>query len=159
VVDDSQINARLLASAEKIHPAEGEENSQQGALMHIKSRDLGQRTWALEFSEDDLPVLLINKKIPEAISRIGSDPIFNSLIIPQVMREVLLNLLWPEDHVDDEQSWRGQWKELVLKFSPDDLPVDAELTEVLSWIDDTVNEFCERYRFCDALVEHLGDDE
>ena len=159
VIDDAHSRALLIASAEKIQPVESDDKSRRGSLMTIKSVDLGQRTWAVDFSDDEIVVLLVNKRIPEAISRINSDPVFNGLIIPQVMREVLLNLVWENEDLESEDGWKSRWKEFIQSFAPDDIPTDGDTVEILSWVDDTVSEFCERFQFCDALVDHLGDDE
>lgn len=154
VVDTKVKHGRLLALADKIRPSEPEDQLNRSSLMTIKGRDLGQQVWSMEFSEDDFPVLLINSKIPEAVSRLNTDSIFIGMIIPHALKQVLLRILFSnEDMLDDSDSWQFKWMEFVNKFAPDERPVEAEDFETHSWIDSVVEEFCERFQFCSRLTE------
>ncbi|EMI22087.1 hypothetical protein RMSM_00986 [Rhodopirellula maiorica SM1] len=90
IIDTSQRIGRLLGVADNIRPiATGKQTvSGRKGILPVEHALLGQELWKLEFREHDV-FLLVNQDVPSLSESIRSDPVFFSLIYPQVMRQVL----------------------------------------------------------------------
>ena len=152
--DDSR---RILALANQVKPR-WERAQAPGAseLLYLLEEDLGQEVWRLDLSEgEEIPVLKVNKSI-DGISRIvRQDPIFRSLVFPEVVRSVLTKALVIEqaEPGDEGGYWYG-WLGFVSQFYSAECPVsshseaneDNRLEALQEWINGTVEAFTQ-HRF------------
>ncbi len=160
VVNHSDYVGRLIATVERFKPTELGEGQNRESLMYMKTSDLGQQVWSMEFSEDDVPILLLNRTIPEIMSRVKEDPLLNSIIIPQAFRLVLQFLVSTVDNDEiEEGGWQERWLEFLSRFSEPYIPDVQDPAESSAWIDRAVDEFCNYFKFRDLLVSDLGEDE
>ena len=89
IVDEAEHLGRLIASAERLKPKDESDEEQRSSLLVVRSRHLGQQTWKIEFDTGGKPELCINRRIPDAIGQLKSNPQFQSLILPGAFRQVL----------------------------------------------------------------------
>ena len=142
---------RLLAEADQIPAANPDDVlDQRICLLHIKPDDLGNEVWQLQLSEG-MPMLLYNNTLPEAKELVRSDPRFQALVYPMIVRQILQEILidrrFGEAGDDEDDDWRNQW----LKFAeshgldgPPDEEGDQVTTEREQWIEQAVQAFCKR---------------
>ncbi len=141
-------SGKLLGASASITPKQPTES-----LIPLTPTDLGHEVWRVSFGDDDeLPVLEVNSSI-EAISEIvRSDTAFRSLVMPQVLRTVLTQIIFVlgGDTNDDEESWHLGWFRLAQSFVPgkppklSDDPDPSEKTEASEWIERVVEAFAAR---------------
>ncbi len=139
---------RLIASAEKLTPYGF---NRLASLIPIESTPLKQLVWRLEFEEadGDRPVLLCNIEVyptPESAVR---DPIFCSLVLPEVLRQVLVRLLQIRESAKidpDHEYWSDVCAWLKSAFF-EEVPERYDS----GWIDRVVQEFCRSHEFVDKV--------
>ena len=145
VVVASDGSGRLLGACEKISPQLPERS-----LIALKATDLGGEVWRLDFGEGDLPVLLVNSQLEMMSEAARSDHQFRSLVMPQVFRSVLNQIMFVEraDFDDgDEERWYHGWlrlsKTLIDDHPPNITQADSEAERAVGqdWIDRVVDAF------------------
>ena len=124
---------RLLGLADKIRPIQPIDS-----LIPLKEDDgtrLGSEVWRVDFGHDEGPVLLVNNNVPRIGDIVRSDVAFRSLVMPQVLRQVLTQMIFVEkmEPDDDEDGWGTDWFTFV-----DRLGVKAEPD--ITWGDNLDNE-------------------
>lgn len=136
----------LLAEADKIRPrlTEQEDENRLSLLSTKPDDDLGDQLFRVDFT--DKPLLLINARSGDwrILSR---DPVFTSLVLPSVLREIMTRILHIEKHfdVEDTTDWRSQWlKFCVLLPGVPELPSERDQDNLDDWIDEVVDTFCRR---------------
>jgi hypothetical protein len=145
---------RLLARGDRFGTAEAEEGGRQ-ELLKVVERDLGQEPWRTEiFDEDRKPILVLNNRIPDALSRIRTDPHLQAYILPAALRQVLM-MLWlemREEDEDDETHWATQWIRFAQNLTGSEKPDWSEVAEVTRWIDDVCRQFSAKFFFMDRIT-------
>lgn len=158
VVDNSDKVGRLVASAERLRPANDDEEASRASLMTFKSADLGDLTWKMSFIPDSKPVLCINNRIPEAKTQIMHNPLFQGLVLPAALRETLLFIFLEIAEEDpDEDSWHKPWIDFANFVAPEDKPETSDPFELNEWIDGVVTEFSRRHELCNLLITRMED--
>lgn len=154
-------SGRLLARGDRLGAAEPEESGRR-ALLRVIARDLGQEPWKTELYEDGRPVLVLNDHIPGALARLGTDPVFRSLVLPGALRQVLLMMCiakvednGDDDDEDDDDGWASDWIRFAEKISGDDKPDWADIPAVHLWVDKVCQAFSAKNSFMTAFdAEH-----
>lgn len=150
----------LLAEADQIRPRLPEDAEQDRIpIIQTMPFDLEQEIYRVDYS--DRPVLLINSLTGDwrAVTR---TPVFISLVLPAVMREILTRiLLFAEDYdIEDLTDWRSQWVSFAMTLpgigSP---PPDEDDTEIVAWIDEAVTAFCRRFSTFQKFKEYWTEEE
>ncbi|MCG8066286.1 MAG: hypothetical protein JAY84_00350, partial [Candidatus Thiodiazotropha taylori] len=138
---------------------QGEEEDKD-ALIIPKTRDIGDTPWKLEITMDETPVLLLNNKIPDVLNRLYH-PLFRSLLLPGVVREVFMNIFWNGDDGDNSLSWQSKWLEFGKKTTGLDFPEvrDSDPFEITEWIDEVISKLCGEHKITDKLIDTLSDEE
>lgn len=143
---------RLLGLADKIRPIQPIDS-----LVPLQEDDgtkLGSEVWRVEFEEDEGPVLLVNNHVPNIGDIIRSDKAFRSLVMPQVLRQVLQQIAFVDQKQpdDDEGGWSTEWFNFVAGLNVDlpdlkwgDLENDPNHSErAQAWIDKAVMAFSDK---------------
>lgn len=145
---------RLLARGDRFMTSETDESGRQ-ELLKVVERDLGQEPWRTEiFDEDRKPVLVLNNQIPDALSRIRTDPHLQAYILPAALRQVLM-MLWiekREEDEDDDTHWTTQWIRLAQNLTGNEKPDWDETLEVTRWIDDVCRAFSAKFSLMDRIT-------
>lgn len=141
-------SGKLLGHARNIRAKQDSES-----LLHLEESDeLGAEVWRIKFHDDGQPVLLINKNIEGISGIVTDDPSFYALVIPDVLRAILTQIVIidPQEMDDDSGGWHIDWLNLVGKYAGGkDAPAlrgihdadDDQIEEAREWIDEVVRNF------------------
>lgn len=158
IVDESERVGRLIASADRLKASGDIDEDSRTSLFTVRKRPLGEVTWKIEFETGGKPELCINDKIPAAIEQLRNNVIFQSLIFPAALREVLLYIC--QTNLEEDEIYQ-EWIRFAEYLAPG-RPVDdtSDLIDKLSWIDEVVEGFCKQFELCSTLSHRMeeGDD-
>jgi hypothetical protein len=155
IVDSSTKHGLLLASGRGFKAnADGEEEN-KSSLLNVRSMPLGQLPWKLEFEIGCSPELYLSSNIPNAVDKLRVDPIFQSLILPAALKEILTFYFWDEDQESDEAK---QWLTFATTFA-DNPPDSNDPSELLIWVDEVIMEFSKRFELCDRLMNEIREED
>lgn len=163
VVDHSAGLGKIVASADKIFPALGDNPAtERGFLLPVEHKDLGDQIWRLEL-KDDGPVLELNDRIENLRQIARSGESFLSLVYPEIVRRVLTAILLGESQNDpdcDEDDWQSQWLKYACSFPGIDDPpsTTASHGEKEDWIEDVVNAFCKKWKVREKYSQSNSDE-
>jgi hypothetical protein len=147
-VVEAGTGATILAEADGVLPLSSEENYQNKLpLLPVRSAQLGQEVWRIEFPEGplDRPVLSVNVNAGDRIAIVRSRA-FMTLAWPAVLREILSTVLLLEKHsdLDDPSDWRTRWLQFGRSFLPAAQVPPHETDLARGWINDVVDAFCNK---------------
>ncbi len=159
VVDAGGQDGKLLGLADKVVPKlASEEATGQVDLLPVEYHDIGNEVWQLNLS-GERPVLVLNKKIPHIREISSADPLFISLVFPEVVRKIFNRIIVEDDNTDpkhDEADWSSQWLKFVLKLpgiaSPPSGAGPLVREEKRDWIEAVVRAFCNRWRTREEFI-------
>jgi hypothetical protein len=154
VVDESGNHGLLLASGEGFRADANDDESNKSSILTVVTRPLHQIPWRVDFDTGGPPELCLNSSIPNAIEKMRTDPIFQSLILPAALKQVLTFYMWNED---SESEVSERWIAFAALFS--DKPEGNDPVELLDWIDEVISEFTARFDLCDRLINNLRENE
>lgn len=139
----------LLGHARNIRAKQDSES-----LLHLEENDeLGAEVWRIKFHDAGQPVLLINRNIEGISGIVTDDPSFYALVIPDVLRAVLTQIVIidPQERDDDSDGWYIDWLNFAKEHAPEgkEAPVlrgihdadDDRIEEAREWIDEVVCNF------------------
>jgi hypothetical protein len=150
-------SGRLLARGDRLGASDIESTGRR-ELLKVVIDKLGQEPWKTKLYEDGLPVLVLNEDIPDALAKIKSDPIFQALILPGALRQILL-MLWlkeadeADDDEDDEDRWTTNWLRYARQLSGREKPLWQEESLVSAWIDDVCQAFCQHFNLLTKIAQ------
>lgn len=144
-----------LGEADAIHPEPPDEAEEdQISLLPVIGAELDQSVFKLEFHDE--PVLLINDRSGDW-REVVKQPAFQSLVLPNVIREVLTRIIFIEEYYEttDLSDWRSQWLNYALSLPGiQDIPEDEDDWGVADWIDDAAEAFCDKFEVTDLFKEY-----
>ena len=137
-------SGRLLGASGPIKPKLPVES-----LIALRPADIGGEVWRVSFGDSDLPELLVNNQLEMMSEIVRNDAQFRSLVMPQVLRTVLTQIIFVDgaDYDDEEESWHKGWFNLAQSLhgrrapKVTDGPDSNQAQEALDWIDQVVGEF------------------
>lgn len=145
VIDETGDHGLILASAEGIKPTGQYERH---SILPVELRDLARQVWKLDFN-GDIPVLVLNNKLPGALNLPSADSHFRLYVLPAVLREIF-DYMFFIDKIDDLEEpavdWHRMWLDFAKRLSPISdwpqvgEPIDNEL--VNKWIGQLEQDFC-----------------
>ncbi len=152
IVDKSRKHGLVLARGTrfKADSDDGEENN-RSSILPVKKAQLGQLPWKVEIESGELTKLCLNDSIPNAIEKINNDAVFQSLILPAALKEILTFYLWNEDQ-DSEEAKR--WFAFADDFA-ESRPKSEDPSELLEWVEEVVEEFAKHHNLGDLLVDKI----
>lgn len=144
---------RLLARVDRLR-ADGGAGGGRRELLVVRVRDLGPEPWRTELQPPDEPCLVLNERIPGAASRITTDPVFQSLVLPAAFRQVL-HLLWAAGELiePEEDTPASRWLLFAELLTGEDLPDWENRDLVLDWINRACAAFAGRHDFIRLFIE------
>ena len=140
-------SGRLLGMSNQIRPV-----LPRQSLLPVTLKELRGEVWRVNFGESESPELEVNRNIDAISELVRSDAEFRSLIMPQVFRTVLSQIIVIDRHDldDDEGGWWIDWLRYAQHLVPEEVPTlmgeasdSTELDDVEEWIDRVVEEFAE----------------
>jgi len=157
VVDESQRNGMLLGCGDNFRADTGDDDANKSSILPVRHYPLGQLPWRIFFEPGAAPELHLNSQIPNAIAKMRSDPLFQSLILPAALREVLTHYLWnDEDSEGDVHCER--WMAFASMFG-EERPNGEDPTELHRWVDEIVSAFSERFKLNEMLLSTFEGEE
>ena len=150
LIDRSHRFGRLLGVAENIRPVTTGKQTVSGrrGILPVEPCSLGQQLWRLEFREHDV-FLLVNKDVPGLSENMRADPVFLSLIYPQVMRQILTRAIDEgADPDEDSDRWPVLWLAFGRKLHPghEEPPTGDDRDAAGNWMEEVVDSFSQAHR-------------
>jgi len=142
-------SGRLLGACPGIKPA-----LPLRSLLPVREADdeeLGGEIWRVDFGDDELPELLVNREISGVSEIVRANKDFRALVMPAVLRDILSRILIDEraDPEDEESAWEG-WLKFARALHPDPNDAiprltpdgdDSTIDAARSWINAVVGAF------------------
>jgi hypothetical protein len=112
--------------------------------------------WKLDIrdSGEELPILYVDERIPDASIWAKSDPIFTACVLPSVIAEIMRRVLLgapPED------GWELDWIKWAGSLMPgSDPPFGASSAEQLDWIEQLIVTFAQRHDLAGKVLSDVS---
>lgn len=156
IIDCSERIGRLLGVAENIRPEKTGDQTIGGrkGILPVERKPLGQQLWQLDYGEHDV-FLVINSEVNGLSETVRSDPVFYSLVYPEIMRQVLTKAIARGgDPEADDDTWTTLWLCFGRKLHPmhENPPRREEDEEVEEWVEAVVKAFCEQHTLRDRYI-------
>lgn len=157
VVDEARNVGRVLASLNGIRPEGENDGKYRSSLLPLRSCDLGEEIWRLEFDADAGFELAVNNRIPDVIERFKTDLVFAGLIYPEVVRQIASRILEVDSGAPDDVMWLGDWKKWMEGLLG--RPVSSDGGEDMSedMVADIVSRFADRHQYASIMADARGD--
>ena len=163
--------ARVLVLADQLRPQRFDEAPQQSfSLLEIIPSEIGE-VWKVDFPEDGgEPVLLVNQNLVKRHHELVRSDEFVSLVLPQVLRTVLTEILVnrgvdPSEAGDDWHSLWPQFARTLPGVGDAPCPIDGEdgklenSDELEEWIKTAVEAFARKCRISQKFHDWWRDGE
>ncbi len=163
VTDPAGKRGRLLAAAFAVTP-KGDEPDDEGreSIIDVKAKDLGEVPYRIEFPPGEKVQLTLNSRIPYFRDRLKQDPLFQALIFPSIIREVLYRITLADDSFSEietngnfeDDSWQRRW----LKFAKmiyGDMEYEPSTDNIDEFVDRVIEKFCNNHNLCEHLIRRL----
>lgn len=165
VVDEQQHIGRIVAVADKIQTLNQDTKQvMRIGLLPVKVTALGDQVWNLEIPPDGTdPVLCVNELLDTGdipvTELVRNNPIFLTLVFPQVVRRIYEYLLFDMEgdfREDDPEHWGNRWMQYAVRQQGVDLPPDhGEDDEKSEWIEMVVERFCKSNHVKNAFEKYV----
>lgn len=155
--DDS--GGLILAAADGLTPESDPSEAATRSLLKFKSAELGQRVWELVLTEDDWPLVKVNKKAGDWHAFATSES-FVAYVYPEIMAQVAVETLM-DNAWEDPGTWQFEWGRFFtwLGKNPSDAPIlDSDPEDLDEWINDLVDTFCRKHALADLVFKEDGDE-
>jgi len=130
--------------------------SGEGILM-FQPLKIAPRCWKLSIRDDDYPVVYIDEGIPESRTWVRNDPVFISCVLPAIIREVFEDIL--SNNAPPDQAWMKDWLGWADTLMPGNFPPWSDgRPQRQVWIDDLLDNFCQRHGTLGMLVGRLREE-
>ena len=148
VVDEHTKIGLILASGEQFSARD--DIDEDVGLLPLVALPLEALPWKVNFEPTTFE-LVLNNKIPGVIDLLKKDEMWQALVYPIALKEILLHLIINEEEDRDEntEQWMNFAESLVEK--PDNMALDDNL----SWIDEVIECFCKRHDLTGLLVKKM----
>jgi hypothetical protein len=144
---------KLLALGDRFSPDDVEQAGRQ-PLLNVREDDLKGEPWRTALAENEAQ-LVLNERIPDAISRLKGDQLFQALILPAAFRQVLL-MMWAQrrdvESDPDDDEWSSKWLRFAEHLTGEEHPHWSDDEAVRDWIDDVCETFSSRHDLLSPLV-------
>ncbi|MXY67111.1 MAG: hypothetical protein F4Y47_00935 [Acidobacteriia bacterium] len=129
--------------------------SQNTGILYFAVGHEDPLSWRLELRENDYPTIYVDESIPNAKAWAKGDPVFTSLVLPVVIRNILEAIL----QSTDPPEWMVDWRNWVHQIGiHDDPPVNEDREERIRWIEKVVVRFAQNHKIHRNLVTSLRED-
>jgi hypothetical protein len=135
VISESADRGRLLGLCQ-VRARRTDAEGPSSSMLHVTVEPLDHEIFKLRLEENKHPVLVINEKL-------SLTPLFLSMVMPQVFRAIITDLLLVRrvgDDVDEAQP-DGKWLTFARSLNGDDLPASDDLDSRRTWVEDAGVEF------------------
>jgi hypothetical protein len=155
VVDQTDYPGRILASVDKIRPDIEDPLPADGQLLLlVEYDDLGSAIWQVDL-DGDWPVLKLNHTVDEIRRGDGLDNRFLSLVVPEVLRQILYRILIEDDHTDPacDDDWPSLWLKFASTLPGMSVPHQLSKAGRQAWVEKAVAAFCADSGLLDKFLQ------
>ena len=146
----SKDKGKILAKCDGLRP---QFSGHTESLLAIVPFDLGQRLWNLNFDSENGPELQINADFVDLMP-VWSSPVFQSLVLPSVVKSIALWLIDNQDTGDDDPLGIvvNEWKGLIGSWGYDVAGVNPnDEDQIANWADEVSTSFALKQRYFDTV--------
>jgi len=166
VVNVEDKAGRIIAMAKGIRPTEPKESHQQ-SLLAVSVEPLDDVVYKVDFPDGETPTLVLNEALDtvteQGIKAMATDPLFVSLVYPEVVRQILTRILVIECDTDDEddgETWETKWKGFARSLNPEPIPEPDNGSGsdlVLEWIEAAVSQISRNMNILDRFKQGVAE--
>lgn len=159
-----QDKSLLVGYAEGVK-ALNEASNLGSSLVDIEPANLNGPIWKLELPQSSFsgekPNILVDKNMFPTVTSAVNHPWFSILVMPEVMRQIALEIAKENSELDDTDTWIGQWANFIKALGIDQ-PIESEYDETVAqdWADQVVTKFTSKgifkHHIAIALAEIEG---
>ena len=103
-----QRGGKIAAAVDRVRldlpDTEGNDESRE-SLMVVKTLPLDEQIWKVNVTDGNKPELLLNNKVKGIKDQLERNPLYQALILPTAMKEVLTYYCWNETDGDESVSY------------------------------------------------------
>jgi hypothetical protein len=160
VVDNSGEVGLILASADQIPPKDEDDGQQKDHLIAVIARDLGELPWDISIASDGAtrPALILNSRLPDVINRIQHDPVYQSMLLPAVVRDVYTYIFWDAEGGEGEGSWQQSWLDFGEVLLGHAAPESTDPFACREWLDQLLDVFSNQHQLSSRVIVSLTGD-
>jgi hypothetical protein len=145
----------LLASTDTwtLRGDDDKNNQKSRGILQFLAADTAPQPWKLQINENDYPLVLVDKRIPNAGLWARNDPVFVGTALPIIVRQIFDEILRGE-YSDDTPwvvSWL-QWADVILSGVRPSIPEEDRVAR-LDYLDRLVDSFCSKHDLATKLLE------
>ncbi len=147
VVDPSK---KLLAEVDGIRTGQRPPTDRE-PLIELIVTDLKEELWKVDTDDPSGPVVLVNRRLPNASAVLTGDPLIRGLILPQIVRQVLEAAAYR----DQSDEWVANWMGFAGRLGYSEPPNPEEEGAVEDWVDNVVGMFSDTLKLATKAREHV----
>ena len=164
VTETGTEHGKILAYYDNIHTVEKENLD---SILRVRRDDLGDQIWNIEFDNEG-PLLNLNNRLDSVGIRelVKKDPLFQSLVFPAIVKEILVRILIIEENYDleDPDDWKSKWIHFICQIMHQERPPESRRQggilenseDLMNWINnEALPEFCRYFEWKQKYEDSL----
>jgi hypothetical protein len=130
-------------------------NSDGGSegILLFQAADTAPRLYRVEIRDEELPILYVDERIPNASVWAKSDPLFTASVFPQVISDVFRRILTLDGKPED--GWMAAWTSWAETIVPGNSPPYGDAIEGPKWTDTLIDTFASKHSLADNALLQL----
>lgn len=131
---------------------EADDENSKGILQFLAAETAPQ-SWKLQVQENDYPLVLVDKRIPNAGLWARNDPVFVGTALPAIIRQIFDEIL--REEYSEDTPWVVHWLLWAEAIMPGEVPPigEADRAARLDYLDRLADSFCSRHELAAKLLE------
>lgn len=144
IVSETSDRGKLLGLCQ-IRARRADDDRPTGSMLHVTVEPLDHEIFKLRLEENKHPVLVINENLPTETDYFGKGfaltPLFVSLVMPQIFRTVVTDVLLVRRMDEEDESPGGMWIRFARSLNTDSLPPSDDIDARRAWLEIATAEF------------------
>jgi hypothetical protein len=153
VIDGVNDPSRIVAAGVVSTGDDADDDNQRSILYLKETASLKERLWKLDIAGGAMPELLINSRFPGLKAKLLNEPMYQGLVFPAVVRELVAELV--NGAATDDSEWVVAWTTYAETLSGRAIPEGEDEEEAENFIEDCVTAFCDQRMFVESIIKDL----
>jgi hypothetical protein len=153
VIDGASDPSRIVAAGVVSTGDDPNDENQRSILFLRETASLKERLWKLDVADDAMPELLINSRFPGLKAKLLNEPMYQGLVFPAVVRELITELV--NGAATDDCDWVAAWTTYAETLAGRKVPESEDEGEAKDFVEDCVAAFCDQRKFADSIIKNL----
>ena len=132
--------------------ADANSQSQNTGILYFAVGSVDPQSWSLELRENDYPTIYVDGSVPNAKAWAKGDPVFTSLVLPVVIRDIFEEILQTSEPAEWMLDWQNWARQIGIH---DDPPSGGDRQERRQWIEKLVDRFAHKHKIHKGLISSL----